>query len=271
MKILFLQELSAGDVVLTTGTIKGLKEKYSNCTIDYMTSQQYMNILEGNPDINKILKWGEGVNQNDYDLILWPHHKIRTAAFGRQDIHLADIYAKMCKVERRDLYINPDDSYPIDLPESYITIHTTSHPMKNYDRFNEVADLLKDEISIIQIGGKDDVALNTLNSLINLCGKLTYRQTAYIIKKSKLHIGIDSCCGHIASAVEKQSIIIFGGTGARVVRPVSNSIAIEPDYIEHCSIMAPCYGTAPWPCSNKCINTIEPSVIADAIRRNLKY
>lgn len=269
MKILFLQEMSAGDVVMTTGTIRGLKEKYPDSQIDYMTSEQYINILEGNDDISKIIKWGESVNQSDYDLILWPHYKIRTAAFGRQDVHLADIYAKMCGVKRRCLYINPDDSYRINLPKDYITIHTTSHPIKNYDRFNEVADMLKDDIALVQVGGKDDIPLNSLNSTINLCGQLTYRQTAYIIKKSILHIGIDSCCGHISSAVDKLSITVFGGTGARVVRPITKSIVIEPDYIACCPILAPCYGVAPWPCNNKCINTIDPSVIVESVRQNI--
>ena len=40
-----------------------------------MTSQQYANILEDNSDIDKIINWGSAINQNDYDLILWPHHK----------------------------------------------------------------------------------------------------------------------------------------------------------------------------------------------------
>ena len=255
---------------MTTGTIRGLKEKYPDSIIDYMTSQQYANILEDNSDIDKIINWGSAINQNDYDLILWPHHKIRNAAFGRQDVHLADIYARLCGVERRDLYVNPDDSYQIDLPKNFITVHTTSHPMKNYDRFNEVVELLKDDIDIVQIGGKDDIAINATKTIINLCGKLTYRQTAFIIKKSKLHIGIDSCCGHIASAVNKLSIILFGGTGARVVRPISNNIAIEPDYLMHCSILSPCYGIAPWPCNNKCINTIDPNILVENIRRNIK-
>jgi heptosyltransferase-2 len=273
MKILFLQEMSAGDVVMTTGTIKGLKEKYPDSQIDYMTSKQYMDILEGNNDVNKIIQWGTAINQKDYDMILYPHSRIRNAAFGRQDIHLADIYARMCGVERRGLYINPkepDVSILKKLPENYITIHTTSQEIKNYDRFNEVASLLSKETGIVQIGGKDD-SIISINSIINLCGLLTFRETAYIVKQSKLHLGIDSSCGHIASAVKKLSVTIFGGTGARVCKPVCNNIAIEPDYLRHCLILAPCYGTPPWPCGNKCINTIEPSYIADVVRENIKH
>ena len=70
--------------------------------------------------------------------------------------------------------------------------------------------------NIILIGSKNEMDKAQLfkklytKKVYDFCGKLTLLETASIIKKSDFFIGNDSGLGHIASAVNTQSFIIFG-------------------------------------------------------------
>jgi ADP-heptose:LPS heptosyltransferase len=87
-------------------------------------------------------------------------------------------------------------------------------PTENYVRLLE---LLKIQFkNIILIGSKNEMDKAQLfkklytKKVYDFCGKLTLLETASIIKKSDFFIGNDSGLGHIASAVNTQSFIIFG-------------------------------------------------------------
>ena len=70
--------------------------------------------------------------------------------------------------------------------------------------------------NIILIGSKNEMDKAQLfkklytKKVYDFCGKLTLLETASVIKKSDFFIGNDSGLGHIASAVNTQSFIIFG-------------------------------------------------------------
>ena len=70
--------------------------------------------------------------------------------------------------------------------------------------------------NIILIGSKNEIDKAKLfkklytKKVYDFCGKLTLLEAAFIIKKSDFFIGNDSGLGHIASAVNTQSFIIFG-------------------------------------------------------------
>lgn len=82
--------------------------------------------------------------------------------------------------------------------------------------FNKVIELLvKDEIKVIVIGGKDELFLNVVNhkNIIDLRGKTTLLELAEVLKRVKVVLTNDSSPIHIASAFAKTKIIaIFGPT-----------------------------------------------------------
>jgi len=87
-------------------------------------------------------------------------------------------------------------------------------PTENYVRLIK---LLKIKFAnIILIGSKNEMDKAQLfkklytKKVYDFCGKLTLLETASVIKKSDFFIGNDSGLGHIASAVNTQSFIIFG-------------------------------------------------------------
>jgi len=47
-------------------------------------------------------------------------------------------------------------------------------------------------------------------NVINLCGQLSLIESAAFLEKSTVYIGNDSGLGHISSALERPTLIVFG-------------------------------------------------------------
>ena len=54
MNILIIKLGAIGDVIRTTSILHGLKSKYENCTIDWITKKESFDILKNNNLIDKI-------------------------------------------------------------------------------------------------------------------------------------------------------------------------------------------------------------------------
>ena len=157
--------------------------------------------------------------------------------------------------------------YPV--PEKYITIHNSSGMgAKNYDHFQDVIDIIFEDldrlnIKIIQIGGKEDIALDKCT---HLQGATTYHQTAYIIQNSLLHIGNDSFPVHLASASNTPLISLYSVTTPEIAGPYfnkENAHCLSPEYGEN----KPSFNPNEIP---KTVNTIKIEKIIEKIYQILK-
>jgi len=120
--------------------------------------------------------------------------------------------------------------------DNYITIHNSSGMgAKNYDYMQDVVDDLlpivtAQNLSIVQIGGKDDAALD---GCIHLQGKTSYNQTAFIISNSKLHFGNDSFPVHLASMYDIPIVALYSISSPEICGPFFSSkekvILLSPD------------------------------------------
>ena len=75
-----------------------------------------------------------------------------------------------------------------------------------YKIIQEIVDRLKDKYDFIQIGPINDFPLN---SVINLCGKISLRQVASVLYNSDLFIGTISGLMHLARCVGCPSVIAY--------------------------------------------------------------
>lgn len=185
--------------------------------------------------------------------------------------HILDTYALHCGLKHNKPQII-ESFFPLS-SEKYITIHSSQKTQsKDYDYFNEVINILfpilsKNDISIIQIGSINDKLLNNVNSLI---GKTTLRQLAFIIKNSKLHLGIDSAPVHIASLYSKKIVALYSNNYISCVRPYwslpNDVILLEPNR----NNSKPSFSLQEFP---KSINSINSEVIAQSVLNllNLPY
>lgn len=177
--------------------------------------------------------------------------------------HLIEEYAKSLGVKIGKPIIN-DHYYPI-VDNKYITIHSDNKiASKYYEYFPQVINLIKPILNkygykIYQIGGPNDPPLAEVDAHFF---NLTYRQSANVIKNSKLHLGIDSLPVHIASMYDVPIVALYSHIMAANASPFWSSkekvILLESDKGDNRASYA--YEENP-----KTIRTIKPETIAQSV------
>jgi hypothetical protein len=182
--------------------------------------------------------------------------------------HLIEEYAKSLGVKIGKPVI-VDHFYPV-LAEKYVTIHSDNKiDSKAYEYFPQVVNLLKPILQkhgyeIYQIGGPQDPVLeNTDGRFLNL----TYKQSAYLLKKSSLHIGIDSLPIHMASNYNTPIVALYSHIYPSNAYPYwsssENTILLESDKKGNKPSFS--YQESP-----KTIRTIKPEDIVNSALKLLK-
>lgn len=185
-------------------------------------------------------------------------------------MHLIERYATACGVKIHKPYIY-EVFFPLNV-DKYITFQPFSkYSSKNYDYWEEVITIIhpflqKENISIVQIGSKED---KPINNTINLCGQTKISQAAYIIKNGLMHLGADSFASHIASGYGKKIVALYSNNNINNVKPYwtkpEDMILLEPK-----TNKKPQYSVNEIP---KSINNIKPEIIAESILKllNIKF
>tara|TARA_B100000508_G_scaffold105884_1_gene84034 strand:+ start:513 stop:1727 length:1215 start_codon:yes stop_codon:yes gene_type:complete len=177
--------------------------------------------------------------------------------------HLIETYALNCGL-KIDKPFMLEKFFPIDT-ENFITVHPNSkYSSKCYDYWQDVIDIIKGplkekNIDILQIGTKEDIPLNgTLHSQ----GLCDLNQTAYVISKADLHLGVDSFPAHVASGYNKKIVCLYSNTYANIARPYwtnnDDCVLLEPNR----ETRKPSYAADENP---KTINEINPEDIAQGV------
>jgi len=277
--ILFAQHSSAGDVLMTTQCFKGIKEKHPGMKLVYMTKKVYQNIIEGNPHVDKIINWDEKKFWR-YEVVYNPHgEKILPGGFNNLDVKLADMYPYFCKVKADAMFIQesaPNFSYRSDDPflcltEPFIVVHTTGGQAE-YRTYKHIDMALKGiSYPIVQIGSKEDLACQVAS--LDLRGKLSWRETAWVMKRAKAAVCVDSFPMHLAGALGTPVVALFGPAPARVTGPLGDPekiICLEPNKLDVCSNLTNCWGQpGKNKCLSPCINSINPLTVKKALKKLL--
>lgn len=274
-KILFVQHSSAGDVLMTTQCFKGIKEKHKGMPLVYMTQPIYQDIVQNNPYIDEIIDYNEKVIK-DYLIVYNPHaEKILPGGWNNLDVTLYSMYPYFCKVNPSTMFIDlkrPDFALDIGFNDGYIVVHTTggSAEYRSYAHMDKVISKLP--YPTIQIGGKLD---RRVEGALDLRGKLSFRETAYVMKNAKAAVVIDSFPSHLAGALGTPVVVLYGPAPARVTQPRGDKeriINLEPNMLDVCGILSHCWSTPPSgkkKCTSPCINTISPLKIINAVKKLL--
>jgi hypothetical protein len=147
-------------------------------------------------------------------------------------MHLVETYSLSTGSKIKKPFIHKK-FFPLPF-EKYITIQNSSGMQgKCYDYFQEVInfvyeDLEKAGYKIIQIGTKEDRALN---NVFHLHGQTNINQTAFILENSKLHIGNDSFAIHMCSAFDVPLIGLYSVSSPEIAGPFwknKNQICLTP-------------------------------------------
>ena len=80
-----------GDVLMTTPTVRAIRQEYPNCIITYATDPTLFKVLENNPDIDKIVDFGT-IDPGSYDYfadvtsVCPPYEKTSNPPINRIDL-----------------------------------------------------------------------------------------------------------------------------------------------------------------------------------------
>jgi len=179
------------------------------------------------------------IRQTNYDLavdlktdfLLWflrakrKIHKANNKSLHSVEKHFISICSNLKKIPDPKIYIptklqnNIKKIFPANQGKTIALAlgANSNHKVWPTENYVCLLKLLKLKFeNIILIGSKNEMDKAQLfkklytKKVYDFCGKLTLLETASIIKKSDFFIGNDSGLGHIASAVNTQSFIIFG-------------------------------------------------------------
>lgn len=123
---------------------------------------------------------------------------------------------------------------------------------------------------VVALGTAAESAVNATNLTdagvpgVDLCGKLTLRQTAEVLRRCALAVGSETGLAHVACAVDTPNVILLGGGHFGRFMPYSPLTTVACLPIE-------CYGCN-WNCRYRrphCVKDVAPAVIEAAVRHAL--
>lgn len=287
-RVLFAQHSSAGDVFMTTRCLKGIKERFK-LPIDYMTSEVYMDIIEGNEYVDNVIPWDEA-KLKSYQVVVNPHGEvIAPGHWGRNcNSILSDFYWKILRVDPDDFMIRkwaPKKEIAEEIIERMenpiCIVHTTGGDVhfRTYKYMGDICKELKNRYFTVQVGSGSDYPAW---AKLDLRGKLSFSETAWVMDKASLAITVDSFVSHLAGALGISQVCLFGSGNAMVVRPnqvIGTLICRSPDYVNDCPGLGPCSATVRdcfAPCTGKhnpksILQDIEYLEFEGKVRRNYEY
>ncbi len=136
------------------------------------------------------------------------------------------------------------------------------------ERFAELPRQLKSRLGLrtIVAGGPDDVALGTqIADATSICGQTTLRQLAAIMERATIVITNDSGPMHIASALGRPLVCMFGPTNPVRTGPYRQEASVVRVELD-CS---PCYRRECADC--RCMQRIDSSRVLAAIEAQLRH
>ena len=103
----------------------------------------------------------------------------------------------------------------LDLPMEFVVIHAKSNDLTrdwDADKWVRLVDHLCDTYpgNVVEIGSTAQVIKQDAPGRINLCGRVSMLESAEVIRRACLFVGIDSGPAHLANAVSTPGVILIG-------------------------------------------------------------
>jgi hypothetical protein len=190
---------------------------------------------------------------------------------GRDQKHLIEIQTENWPTEFQPNECQPEiffskkeltkfkDSLPME--ENYGLIQSEGKksftPNKDWgwSRFQEVVNKTKGRINWIQVGSSNDTRLN---GCLDMCGKLSFRQLAFIFEKARFGLFQEGMFTHLAAALRLETLTIYTGFMSPSISAYENNHAIVPDKVD----CAPCWLLSSCPNAMACIKSVTPQKVA---------
>lgn len=241
--VMLLEHL--GDIVACEPIVRYLKEKYPQAFIVWGVKRAYRELIDSNPYIDMTLPihcLTERLmltNSGLFDEVIDLHFSDRYCSLcrnplkktkGASEINLTNYfqYGSLLSAMSQSAGLPYIDEGPkvyipqraiqkidsLDLPHEFIVINCTSNSDEKGWPKEKWETLLKEiqkkyNMQVFEIGLKPFID-QSAGLCKSLCGQLSILESAEVIRRAKLFIGIDSGPAHIANAVGTRGVILIG-------------------------------------------------------------
>jgi ADP-heptose:LPS heptosyltransferase len=226
--ILVVRPAALGDVIMATGIVRALKQRYPQAAIDVAT-----NDFEVFRNSTRIRYAGPAhrFDRSQYDLVV----DLEMAYELNPRMHTIDAYAAKAGIDpattdlHTELFVQPEHHAflaQVGLPEKFVVVHQRHHPWtsRNLPRIFHI-DLMNEIFSqtghaVVQIGSKGDHTFGTIDGLLyDLTRHLSLHQTAALISRARAFIGVDGGPMHIAATTNTPIIGLFTSVKSQYREP----------------------------------------------------
>ncbi len=114
-----------------------------------------------------------------------------------------------------DFFIDPQVKLPDDLPKKYVVLSLGASFQTKRIPGSIIEEIIEGvKVPVVLIGGKDVIEIgdSVQAQCINMVGALSIQESAKVIAHGQLLITSDSAMLHIASALKKPQLVIWGNT-----------------------------------------------------------
>jgi len=236
-----------GDIVACEPVARYLKLQYPGAHLTWAVSHAYRELIDFNPNVDETLTvecltdWARLANHSKHDLIvdlhvnyrICPHCRIPlvkrrgnpfVSAFEWFDygaiLESFSVGAGLPRLSAQPkLYLGEEHVAAVDalgLPSAFCVIHRESNDRdKDWppEKWGALENFLREELRlpIVEVGGgrqRDPSPFR--GDIMDLCNRLPLLQTAEVIRRANLFIGIDSGPAHFANATRTPGVVLLG-------------------------------------------------------------
>jgi FkbM family methyltransferase len=237
-----------GDIVACEPVVRYLRKRSPEAEISWVVSEPYRELLESNPHIDRTIavgcltEWVKLVAHGAFDEVvdlhvnkrICQHCKISlskttgdVSITGDNYFNYGSLLRSFCLgaglpplEEQPRIYISDEVVKTVDalgLPDKFVAFHCRSNEIaKDWDagKWNALAKHVVEAFRtpVVEVG-LEAVLESDIPNVMNLCGKTSLLETAEVIKRAALFVGVDSGPAHLANAVNTYGIVIMGRFG----------------------------------------------------------
>lgn len=293
--LIYTMPMSAGDVFLSTGVVKALRDKHPGHRVFFATQKQYFDILSGFDGIDEMLEWQPWMQdpaalETIFDQVYTPNLNVQMQwanwIHGGKGRNLVDEFAAQCNVVAQAPHITqPSGVFQGRLPGTkVVTIHTGGQKSaRAWAHWTElVKNLRSNGIKVRQIGAADDISVGDVD--YDMRGKTNHTGLIAAIADSACFLGIDSYPMHVAASIDGMKVVaIFGSSYPGSTGPKDLGEVTDRDLLvdrgaaklkrlrllettDRNGCERACYkDTCRIDSANPCLNNIKPSRVFDEV------
>ena len=284
-EVVFHNRQAFGDILTFTSGVRDFKTAFPNTRVGVLSTA--MHIWDHNPNIDhqfkdadKIVKIGPGflTNKSNY----WNNHMCN--AFRMDIQNKMNIKFQQGPI-RPDIWMTEEEYKrpPIIDGPYWIFIYggEPGWPAKQYHKWQEVINCLRDDIKIVQLGVKNH-PYPALNGVINYIGKTEDRNSGIrdlfnIFLHAQGSLGLVSMHMHLSAAFNNPCVVVAGAREPAWFTNYFGHQYVQTNGTMHCSERTACWACKMEGCKNqveydgkkipKCVSIIEPEEIASSVRK----